>query len=556
MVALGLGSAVNLAFPEIIRRILNDGSLSGPSLNPMLLGTILILLFAFQGFCFYFRSFYFGLIGQQIVTELRRTLFTSIMSREVELFDQTRSGDLVSRLMNDTALMQDAVSIKLSVLIRYSLQVFVGLGLMIYMSPHLTVAIVIALIVLVFLSMILAKRLRSYSKLLQAEVGKATSIAEDSFTGIRVVKAYAKERFIERIFHRANMQVNSVGLQRIALSSFFQSFVNFLMNATLVCVLLYGILLASHQTMTFGDLTSFLLYGAIVAVSFAFAATSYGELAQAVGGAERVFEFIDSIPAQTSSGTPLPSNITGKLEFKNVSFRYPTRPEMLVLDSVSFTIPPGKTTAFVGSSGSGKSTLTNLLLKFYSPASGTICIDNIDIQTLDEISLREHITLIPQDARLFALSIKDNLLFGDEHATLESLQEICKKASIYDFVESLPSKFETVLGQSGASVSGGERQRLAIARALLRKPSILIMDESTSALDSENELRVQQALEGLMKGRTTIIIAHRLSSIKNADHIVVLDSGCVVQEGSYHELVSKPGAFQDFVRIQEKRSAA
>lgn len=556
LIALALGSGVNLAFPEIIRRVLNAGSLDNVSVHSKLLATGLLTLFAFQGLCFYFRIYYFGLVGQRVVTDLRANLFRSIVDREIDLFDHISAGDLVSRLINDTSLMQDAVSVKLSVLIRYSLQVLIGLGLMIYMSPRLTFSIVISLMVLVGLSMVLGKRLRVFSKQLQSELGTASSTAQEVFTGIKVVKAYAREQFSEEVFLRSNERINHAGLQRISLSAFFQSFVNFLMNGALVLVLLYGIFLASNDVMTFGDLTSFLLYGAIVAVSFAFAVSSYTELVQAVGGAERVFEFLDAAPQQNLGTSNIAKPVTQGIAFDRVSFAYPTRPEHLALEAASFCIPAGKTTAIVGASGSGKSTITNLLLRFYEPNDGSITLDGIPLSEISLIDLRQTITLIPQDATLFGLTIRENLLFGDAHATMEMMREAAAKAAILDKIESLPQGFESKLGQHGASLSGGEKQRLAIARGLLRNPEVLIMDESTSALDTENEQKVQQALQGLMQGRTSIIIAHRLSTIKNAQHIIVLESGSVVQEGDYEALTAKPGYFQDFVRLQERRNAA
>lgn len=556
MFALAIGSAINLLFPEIIRRILNDPNFKIHLEHPWYIASVLVSLFAIQAICFYIRIYYFSIIGLRVVRSLRVRLFESLISQEIAVFDANRSGDFVSRISADTALMQDAVSVKLSVILRYSLQVIVGIFLMAYMSFTLTCAIIATLLVLVALSMVLGKRLKFYSKIQQVELGKATVLAEESFSAIRLVKAFSIEKFLSGIFARANDEVVLAGAKRSVISAFFQSFVNFLMNGSLVIILLYGIYLAAHKQLSYGDLTSFLLYGVIVAVSFSFAVACYGELLQALGGAERVFEYLDKAATSEGNDGVHIKNVTGAIKFQNVSFAYPARAEITALSRINCSFPAGKTTALIGNSGAGKSTLISLFLKFYAPSSGKILLDGIDIQTISTLSLRENIALVPQDARLFGLTIRENLSFVRETVSELALVDACKKARIYDFIQSLPLGFDTPLGDSALQISGGQRQRLAIARAILKDPRILILDEATSSLDSENEALVQEALQQLMQGRTTIIIAHRLSTTKSADHILVLDQGHILEEGDPSSLLSRNGPYREYVRLQELKVAS
>ena len=553
LVALGAGSAINLLFPEIIRRLI-DGPWAGViAEHHLFVAAALIGLFALQGICFYARSWLFGLIGQRVVADLRGSAFGAVIRQPVAFFDARRTGDLVSRLHADTQLLQDAVSIRLSVVVRYALQVGAGIVLMFLLSPRLTVAIILLLPVLVGISLFLGRRLRTLSKAQQGAVGEASAFAEESFGGARIIKSFGRDDFQAGQYSALNDVVLDLGLRRTRVSAFFSSFVSFLLNGCIVLVLLYGITLVSAGSLSTGDLVAFLLYGSIVAVSFAILAGAWGELAQAAGGAERVFELLDGATPSPGQALRAPIDVTwsGGIEFRGVHFRYPTRPELPVFAGLSLSLAPGRTTALVGPSGAGKSTIVQLILGLYEIEGGTILAGSQDLARIDLQTLRERIALVPQEPLLFATSVAANLRFARPEATTAELEAACDEAGILQFIRSLPEQFDTRVGERGTQLSAGQRQRVAIARALLRNPALLILDEATSALDSESERLVQEALDRLLPGRTALIIAHRLSTVRHADHLLVLDRGRIVQEGTHDTLSRSEGIYRTLVSRQE-----
>lgn len=558
MLALAGGSGINLLLPEIVKRIINTEWRQYLFMHPFNVGVALVALFALQSVCFYFRSYFFNIIGQKAVADLRSRLYQRLVREEMSFFDREKVGDLVSRLGADTLMLQDALSIKLSVFIRYLFQVGVGILLMFVISLRLTIAILICLPILIGVSMFLGKRLRKYSKALQAELGNSTEIAEESFSNIKIVKAFNQENSAKERYSRAVDQVLSLASKRTVTSAFLASFVSFLMNASIVLVMIYGIYLVSQAGLTSGDLTAFLLYGVIVAVSFSFVANGYAEFVQALGASERIFELLDKPLAPEVSGIPasLAANAACTVEFNNVTFSYPSRATLPVLHGVSFTLKAGNSTALVGPSGSGKSTIVSLILRFYDIQSGSVTFAGHEVSSIPASDLRSRTAIVPQDPQLFSVSIAENLRYGNPSASQEQLENACRQAHILKFILSLPQKFATPVGHRGVQLSGGERQRVAIARAILRNPDFLILDEATSALDSENEFLVQGALRTLMRGRTSLIIAHRLSTVKNCDNVIVLEAGSIVQEGTHESLSRTPGLYRDLVQRQELISDA
>lgn len=549
LIALGLGSGVNLLLPDLFRRVLDSEHLQETLAHPSNIGLMLIALFGFQSVCFYFRTLLFGEVGQRIVKDLRAKLYSNIIDQSVEFFDRSRAGDLVSRIGSDTSMLQDAVSIRLSVFIRYSIQVLAGIVMMLLISIKLSLLILLGLPVLVTISIILGKRLKFHSKDQQATLGEAITVAEQTFSGIRVIKAFNGAGAEKNRFAAYVDRALAIGLARNKISAFFQSFVSFLMNGFIVALVLYGTTLVSDGHLSVGQLTAFLLYGLIVAVSFSFVAGGYAEFMQSVGAAERIFEILD-LAGDSASTTGFQATFNDAIQFSNVSFSYPSRPEALALNNVSLELPAGKVTALVGPSGSGKSTIVSLILKFYPATKGNIKVDGVDIGLIDSVSLRSNMALVPQDALLLGISIAENLRYGKPSASDEELWSACRQANLEEFVQSLPEKLNTRVGERGVQLSGGERQRMAIARALLRNPKLLILDEATSSLDSRNEFMVQEALTKLMKGRTCLVIAHRLSTIKAADQIFVMDSGRIVQSGSHDSLSNESGLYRELVEKQ------
>lgn len=553
MIALSLGAGINLLFPELLRRLLNQENIHYLVDAPVPVALILVGLFAFQGICFYFRTYLFGIIGTRAVKDLQQRLYTNVIQQNIDFFDRQRVGDLLSRITADTQMVREAVSIKLSVFIRYSIQIIGGIILMLTISVRLTVVLALILPVIIGLSMILGKKLKKLSKEQQKELARASTIAEETISGVRIVHAFNQiKREIDR-FQSAIQKLQAVSFQRVGVAAFFSSFVSFLMNAAIVGVLLYGSTLISEKLLTPGDLAAFFLYGVIVAVSFAFVAGGMGEFATALGATETLFELLSS-PRQEglveSENLKAQKNLLD-VNFRNVSFAYPSRPDHLALDDVSFHVEAGTTLALVGPSGAGKSTIAQLLLGFYSPQAGEISLSGKNISTLSPYALRQYIGFVPQDPQLFAVSIAENLRYGNAQATEAELNEALQKANALDFVRALPEGINTYVGERGVQLSGGQKQRIAIARAILRDPSLLILDEATSALDSENEHLIQEALKELMKERTSLVIAHRLSTIQNAHQVVVLEQGRVIQVGTHSELSLQTGLYRALVEKQE-----
>ncbi len=563
LVALAVGSGINLAFPQIIRFALNTDALPQILTHPFWACGALAALFAIQGLSFYYRALLFAVIGQRAVADLRTRLFNSLLARSVEFFDLNRSGDLVSRLTADTAQIQDAVSIKLSVLIRYGLQVLVGIGLMLFLSPKMTAALVLGLPLLVGISMVLGKRLKAVSKAQQKALGTITTVAEEVFSGNRIVKAFSRERSEAERFRNHNQEALSLGIRRSEIASFFASFVNFLMNVFLVLVVFYGLMLVQSSSLSVGDLTAFLMYAAIVAVSFAFLIGAYTEFVQAVGGSERVFDLLqghvligDKSDASLLPAAPsAPSSSPVRVEFESVSFAYPSRAETPVLKEVSFTLEPGSFTALVGPSGAGKSSIVHLLLGFYFPQKGVIRVDGTPLSEESVQTARAKMSFVPQDAQLFGVSLADNLRFGNPLATNSELEKLCDEVALGELIRGLPEGLATLPGDRAVQLSGGQKQRFALARALTRDPGLLILDEATSSLDGETEQVIQNFLATRVKGKTMLVVAHRLATVQHSDQILVLDRGVIVQRGRHEELSRVPGLYRSLVERQELSAA-
>ena len=546
-------TGINLLFPELIRRLLNLEEKSYLIDNLESIALVLVTLFGIQALCIYMRSYLLGIVGQKVVAKLRQDLFTALIQQEIAFFDRQRIGDLVSRLASDTTLVQSAVSTSISVFIRYSLQVLIGMALMLSISIELTLAIIVILPLLVTVSIYLGKKLKRLSKAVQEQLGLANVVAEETTYSARTVKAFGKEAYESKRYSLAIDRALELGIKRTKVSAFLQSFVSFLMNAAIVLVMFYGIYMVQSSPLSVGDLTGFLLYGVLVAVSFAFLAGTYSDFTQAMGASERIFEILDREPDLPVPKAPdnLPSPARGEVTFDDVSFEYPSRPGERVIDTISFRLMQGETLALVGPSGAGKSTVVALILRFYDASSGRITFDGFDIRRVSTHALRSRIAVVSQEPEVFSATIAENLRYGKLDAPTEELEAVCEQANLLEFIQGLSNGFNTHVGDRGIQLSGGQKQRLAIARAMLKNPALLLLDEATSALDSENERLVQDAIRSLMKNRTTLVIAHRLSTVKNADQLIVLDHGRVVQQGKHETLREAEGLYSQLVARQE-----
>ena len=557
LIALTFGSGINLVFPYIIRSILNQeyGLSLSSHLLPMTLG--LIALFALQAVFFYYRHLFFQMAGYRVVAKLRNDLYAAIVKQDIAFFDASRVGDLLSRLSADTQLVQRAVTINVSVGLRYILQVVGGVAMMLYISWKLSVLILLLIPLIVGASYFWGKRLGALSKLMQGELARANVVAEESIGAIRTVRIFGGERDERARYAEANAAALHYGAARTRVAALFSSSMVFLQHSGIALSIWYGGELVLRGTLSIGDLTGFLLYCVVVAVSFGFLVGAWEEFMQAVGASERIFEILDSPPVVVTPTAPIAipareaiAADTPCVEFRHVTFAYPSRAELPVLSDISFTIPDGKSVALVGPSGGGKSTVAALISRFYDPQQGSILYRGVPLPDLALEDLRNEMSAVPQQPQVFSVSIRENIAYGRPSASSDDVVAAAKAAHIFDFAQSLPQGLDTLVGDRGVQLSGGERQRIAIARAILKDPKILILDEATSSLDSENEQLVQNALAALMRGRTSLVIAHRLSTVQHADLVLVLKGGAIIQRGTHHDLMREEGLYRSFVAHQ------
>ena len=554
LLALFLGSAMNLALPQLAKLLIDNHFRELVVLHPVSSALLLATLFAIQNLFFYFRSYFFSSVGIKVTSDVRTKLFSTLLDNELSYHDQNDWADTRSRLLNDVQLIQDGVSLRLSVFLRYAIQVLVGAILMAWISPLLALIALCAIPPLLILGAGFGRRLKILSRKTQESISELSRDIDDGLGQIRLVKALGAEKSMQQRFKSHNQATVQATVARARFAGFFSSFLNFLLNAALLFVVIYGLYLVSSGTMTSGDLTAFLLYGTIVAVSFAFVISSYTELVQASVAGERIFSITEASKQEAiKSSLEIDSGRSGgdEIIFKSVNFKYPSRPDSEILSNLSLHFAANSSTAIVGSSGGGKSTIASLILKLYTPVAGEILFNKISLDSINTSLIRNRVAIVPQDAPLISASIRDNLLLGVENKTEADLLAVLEQANLSDFLKSLPNGIDTQLGERGVQLSGGQRQRLAIARALLRNASTLILDEATAALDTENEQHLLEVVAKLKSKTTLIVISHRLSTLRIADRVVVLKRGQVVQEGSYNEVVSSPGLFKSMIETAE-----
>ena len=551
--SLAIGSGINLLFPEIVRRALRPEALPAleQNLMPILLG--LAGLFVGQGIVFFLRSYLFGVIGHRVYTDLRERLFEAVLAKDTRFFDRNRSGDLAARINSDAALVQEAVAVKLSVIARYGLQVVCGVVLMAWMSWRLTIAIVLSVLVIVGVSGLFIRGLKSASRRYQTDLARLTSFAAEVFSGSKMVRALGAVRQVSRRYRSMNDDVLAAGRARALMSASFSSGASMLLNLLLLGVLWYGVSLVLAQALPLNELAAFVLYGAIVAVSFSFLVGAYAEVSQSLGGLERVFELLENsatASARLKEGVGQGSRGPLRVTFSGVSFAYPDRVEHRVLSDFSCEMSPGHVTALVGPSGAGKSSVVQLLLGLYELSDGEIRLDGMRLQDIAESDVRRLVAWVPQEPQLFSMSIYENLTLGNDEMLRDDVLKAVSGWDFMDFIEPLEHGIDTTVGEHGALLSGGQRQRIAIARALLRKPALLILDEATSGLDSRTESSVMKAIRQLVPQATVLIISHRLSSVREADFIYVLNDGRVFESGTHNSLSSQQGLYREYVARQ------
>ncbi|MFY8027567.1 MAG: ABC transporter ATP-binding protein [Bacteroidia bacterium] len=523
------------------------------------IGLLLILVLTGQSICSYFRVYLFVNYTENTLASLRRAVYAHLITLPMTFFVQKRVGDLNSRMSADISQIQDTLTTTIAEFLRQFILVIGGIILLVVISPKLTLLMLAIVPVVAVAAVIFGRFIRKTSRQVQEKIADSNTIIEETLQGISNVKAFANEFFENKRYKYSTEEIVKIGILGGKYRGAFASFIIFCLFGAIVAVIWYGVVLASQNQLLIGDLISFILYSAFVGASFGGIAELYAQIQKAVGAVERVFEILDEKAEALDISTPHneKASIEGIVSFKNVAFTYPSRKEVQVLKNISFESNKGETIAIVGPSGSGKSTLVGLLLRFYDVESGQLLIDGKNCKDYNLTDLRNNMAIVPQDVLLFGGTIKENIAYGKPNASFDEIKEAAKKANAFDFIESFPEKFDTVVGERGIKLSGGQRQRIAIARAVLKDPAILILDEATSSLDSESERVVQEALDKLMIGRTSFVIAHRLSTIRNADKIVVIDKGTVVESGSHESLMSiEGGLYQSLNKLQMQHHTA
>ena len=556
--SLLIAAGTVLAFGACLRALIDRGFAQGrPDVLNYALASLIavaVVLAIASGARFYLVSW----LGERVVGDLRRDLFAHVVRLGPAWFEIKRSGDVMSRISADAQLIEQVIGSSVSVAIRNSLMCVGGVAMLVITNPKLAL-LVLAVVPLVVAPIILfGRKVRRLSREAQARMADMVSEGGETLDAVRTVQAFAQEERATQRFGEATERAFDAARRRVAQRAIMTTLVIFIVFAAVGFLLWMG----GHDVLTgqisAGDLTAFVFYAVLVASSGGAISETIGDLQRAAGAAERLAELSAEPPAivEAANPKPLPTPLLGGVHFEDVSFRYPTRPEQLALDRFDLTVAPGETVAIVGPSGAGKTTVFNLLLRFYDPEAGTIRVDGVDIRDLRFADLRSALAIVPQEPVLFTASVAENIRYGRPDASDAEVRAAAETASALRFIEALPQGFATDLGARGVRLSGGQRQRIAIARAVLRNPAILLLDEATSALDAESELAVQQALDRLMKGRTTLVIAHRLATVQKADRIVVVDHGQVVDVGRHVDLVRRDGLYARLAELQFNLSAA
>lgn len=553
MVMLTLSSLVLMVFLFVAGEMANAANgESRFSLSVKDYGWVFLILLIAQGVFSYLRTVTMAIVSENGMADLRKNLFNKIATLPYPYFESMRIGELTSRITNDIEQLQNTFSTTLAEFLRQVITLVVGIGVLAWLAPKLSLIMLASIPVVVLVAMVFGRYIRRISKDRQAQIADSNTIAEEVLQNFQIVKSFTNE-YLESVRYAHSIgEVVSISIRYAKWRGFFFMFVITLLFGGIFFVLWQGALMVESGDMKLGDLFSFIMYTGLIGGAIAGLGTLTTQLIGAVGATDRVFEILDQEPEiDLTKPRKSYSRFRGNVSFSNVSFSYPSRPGVEVLKNIDMHIDRGQTIALVGTSGAGKSTLTSLLLRLYDYDKGIISIDNIDIRDIDLTHLRRNMAMVPQDISLFAGSIRDNILYGRPDATEEEVIEAARNANAMEFIENFPDGLDTIVGERGAKVSGGQRQRIAIARALLRDPAILILDEATSSLDAESEQLVQVALDTLMKGRTSIVIAHRLSTVRNADQIYVLAHGEIVESGTHKALMEDPnGAYNQLARLQ------
>ena len=558
--ALVTTSTATIAIPYGFKRVIDRGFVAGGGDGGAVATAFhyLLMIVAVLAVATAVRFYFVSWLGERVVADLRGDVHRHLLRLAPRFFEENRPSEIASRLTADTALIEQVVGTTVSVALR---NLFTGVGGLIYLfvlSPKLAGMLTAGIPLAVLPIVLMGRRVRAHSRTSQDRVADVGTIASETLGAMKIVQAFGQEAREGSRFAAAVEATFAAARRRIALRAIMTAIVIGLIFGSITCILWVGALDVAAGRMSGGSIAAFVLTGAFVAGAFGALTEVYGELLRGSGAASRLAELLTEVPEIRAPAQPvaLPVPAKGTLRFDGVEFRYPTRREVSALHDFTLAVQPGETLAVVGPSGAGKTTLFQLAQRFYDPDAGSVSMDGVDLRAADPADIRGRIAVVPQETVIFAASARDNLRYGHWHASDADIWAAAEAANAAEFLRKLPGGLDTFMGEGGARLSGGQRQRLAIARAILRDAPLLLLDEATSALDAESERLVQASLEELMTGRTTLVIAHRLATVRAADRIIVMDGGRILEEGTHESLSARGGLYARLARLQFEGLAA